>query len=146
MLVERLGRSQNGCGLWYVLFECRSIGWSHPVIARTGDCINGADRHSQHWIQDLHPLYLDDGAQLPVRILLPTRGKFSSVPLSTSTILTTNNIQTRGKTLEEIDYLFATGDAKARLEQRFHDAAARAHDRADAKNEHGLDEVRGMKT
>lgn len=35
--------------------------------------------------------------------------------------------ETRGKTLEEIDYLFASGEAKVRLEERFEAAAARAH-------------------
>jgi len=31
--------------------------------------------------------------------------------------------ETNGKTLEEIDYIFATGEAKLRLEKRFADAA-----------------------
>jgi hypothetical protein len=35
--------------------------------------------------------------------------------------------ETKGKTLEEIDYLFASGDVKKRLEERFELAAARGH-------------------
>ena len=71
----------------------------------------------------------------------------SPAPNSSITViaLTCGPFQTRGKSLEEIDYLFATGDAKARLEQRFHDAAARAHDRAEVKTEHELDEVEATK-
>ncbi len=44
--------------------------------------------------------------------------------------------ETRGKTLEEIDYLFASGEAKVRLERRFEEAAGRGHRgfRDDLKN------------
>lgn len=49
--------------------------------------------------------------------------------------------ETRGKSLEEIDYLFATGEAKARLEQRMDEAAHRGHAVGELKKDHELEQV-----
>ena len=63
-------------------------------------------------------------SQLPIRVFLLAGGMDVHVH-TRSTILI--NAQTKGKTLEEIDYVFASAEARVRMEERF----ARAVERTD---------------